>query len=110
MESLAYVFEDTQKRLLEDRRLYDLTSRAVMCTLLYAENITDTRVFGNYYTNIQVTNNTVLNEAERLSRIYPKVAVLNCGDSGRRKLLWRNVPGIKSVQMQQPVSMSVKSG
>lgn len=77
MESLAYVFEDTQKRLLEDRRLYDLTSRAVMCTLLYAENITDTRVFGNYYTNIQVTNNTVLNEAERLSRIYPKVAVLN---------------------------------
>ena len=33
--------------------------------------------FGNYYTNIQVTNNTVLNEAERLSRIYPKVAVLN---------------------------------
>ena len=72
MESLAYVFEDTQKRLLEDRRLYDLTSRAVMCTLLYAENITDTRVFGNYYTNIQVTNNTVLMKRRGCPGFIPK--------------------------------------
>lgn len=77
MGRMVYEFQDTQRQLIEKEKLYRLTSNAIMCTALYPEHLSVTRVMGSCYTNISVAETTTLRAAERLSQQYPKIAVLN---------------------------------
>lgn len=77
MGRLTYEFQDTQRRLTEDEKLYRLTSNAVVCTSLYPEHLAMTRVMGSCYTNISVAETTTLRAAAGVVNQYPKVAVLN---------------------------------
>ena len=77
MGRMAYEFQDTQRKLMENEKLYRLTANAILCTALYPEYLSVTRVMGSCYTNISVAETTTLRAAARLSQQYPKVAVLN---------------------------------
>lgn len=77
MNTLVSVFQDTQRRLWEDERLYRLTSQAVMCTVVFPENISITRVRGVEQSSISVMEKRTLEAARELAGRYPKVAVLN---------------------------------
>ena len=77
MGRMAYEFQDTQRKLMENEKLYRLTANAILCTALYPEHLSVTRVMGSCYTNISVAETTTLRAAARLSQQYPKVAVLN---------------------------------
>lgn len=77
MNTLVSVFQDTQRRLWEDERLYRLTSQAVMCTMVFPENISITRVRGVEQSILSVSEKGTLEAAKELAGRYPKVAVLN---------------------------------
>lgn len=74
---MTYEFKDTQRCLSENEQLYRLTSDAIICTALYPENLSVTRVMGSCYTNISVVNTTALRAVSGMAQQYPKVAVLN---------------------------------
>lgn len=73
---LISVFQDTQRLLWENQRLYRLTSQAVMYTHVFPENFETTRVIGCYSTGISVTNESALQAARRLAGKYGRTGIL----------------------------------
>lgn len=73
---LISVFQDTQRLLWENQRFYRLTSQAVMHTHVFPENFEATRVTGCHSTGISVTNEGVLQAAERLTGKYGRTGIL----------------------------------
>lgn len=74
---LISVFQDTQSRLWNNPKLYELTSQAIMCTRVFPEHFDTTRVVGGFSTGISVTEELTLQAAARMVQKYSKVAVLN---------------------------------
>lgn len=74
---LNYVFQNTQCFLWENDSICQSTSQAVLNTRVIPENYDVTRIMGSIPTEILVTEEKTLQAAERLSRKYVKVGILN---------------------------------
>lgn len=77
VNNLVSVFQDTQRQIWENQKLHELTSQAIMCTRVFPENFSITRVMTYNQTLLSVVESGTLTAAKTLAVRYPRVAVLN---------------------------------